>query len=383
MPNTDFRFFPETPTRPVRPPGCAPALGGSGGLDSSRKPSLLKQPTHHGFPSFSSLGNTDHRRGPAAATSAGSMRISSSGSHFLRSLTGAKDDDEHDDHPTRVRSSTSSRVPGGMLSAALSDDDEHNNHDDNQRPTLFAPELESPPPSRKFDFPSTPAEEDEDVYGFGDFGQVFVTEEDLDRARQKLSEEEVITPEQSIAKMLDTMRLWSVVEADEEDGECLEQAEGAEIFTDAALCFNFVELGRGALLVDSRDRVVWRGELLALGENTSIYNAPTATPLKRESRTLRWKSTQLTDVRVKDVAGADAKAILALTVSEEHFVQFAFPAGQLDVASACADAIRDAQKRSSVPTIPVSPLLSDGNRVEEATPAQVPAPQTPAPRRLW
>ncbi|KAJ3157681.1 hypothetical protein HDU89_000057 [Geranomyces variabilis] len=382
MSNTDFRFFPETPTRPARPPGCAPGLGGGGGVDSSRKPSLLKQPTHHGFPSFA-LGATDYRCGPAGAASAASTRISSSGSHFLRSLSGAKDDDEDDNDLSHARSS--SRAPGGMLGAALSDDDNNNDnrHDDNhRRPTIFAAGIESPLPARKFGFPSsTPAEEDEDVYGFGDFGQVFVTEEDLDRARQKLSEEEAITPEQSVAKMLDTLRLWSVVAKDEED-EVHPKQDDAMTFADAALCFNFVELGRGALLVDFRDRVVWHGELLALGGDHSASEVPSTTPLKREPRTLRWQPSQLTDVRVKDV-GADEKPVIALTVSEEHFVQFAFAEGQQSVANACAEAIRGVQKRSSVPAVPTLPVLSIEDRAEAAVAPPVPTPHTPAPRKLW
>ncbi|KAJ3162402.1 hypothetical protein HDU86_004882 [Geranomyces michiganensis] len=373
MPNTDFRFFPETPTRLVRPPGCA-------AVNSSRKQPSLLNPTQRGFPRFSA---PDRRAATDWSSSSSSFQpplqlSNSSASTYLRSLDGVKNDgDGDDDAPRAANSSSSVRTPGGVLGAAASARDGDDNGD-HQRSSLFAPAIESPPRERKFAFPSTPAEEDEDIYGFGDFGQVFVTEEDLDRARQKLSEEEVITPEQNIAQMLNTLQQWTV-ECDVND-----EQQDSSAFSDVALCFNFIELGRGALLVDSEhDHVVWRGDVLALNESVSTpletESPPTAGTalIRRESRTLRWPSSQMTDVRAKDVT--DEKPVVAFTVSEEHFLQFAFSDGQMAVARSCADAIRSAQK------VCAERMLATPSTSLQLSPRSNPpsAAETPAPRKLW
>ncbi|KAI8915178.1 hypothetical protein DFJ77DRAFT_358779 [Powellomyces hirtus] len=181
MNGSEFRFHSATPPR---------RFDGSNQLSS-------------GFPTFSFEQLSDSR-----------FTSSSSGLTPSAQHTGGPGRSDFDF--LRTENEISAASPGGLIGALdLDCDEEH--------------AIEAPP--RKFAIPVATA--DEDVFGFGDFGQVFVTEEDLDKAREKLSEDEVITPEQTVEHMLNVLQQW-VTEQQTNDSP-----HDTSAFANVAICYNF------------------------------------------------------------------------------------------------------------------------------------------------
>ncbi|TPX58482.1 hypothetical protein SpCBS45565_g07985 [Spizellomyces sp. 'palustris'] len=228
------------------------------------------------------------------------------------------------------------------------------------------PAIEEP----QYTFPTSAT--NDDVFGLGDFRNVFVTDEDLEKAREKLPEEDIKTPEQSIREMVGQLQTWEASRPDME-----EDATEESKFESASICFHFIELGLGKVVVSS-DALYWLGDLLIPDLiRSDRHPDSTSVPVHRERHCLSWKYDILSDVRYKSVP--EDKALVNFTISDEHFIQFSF----VDeiVAQQCTQRITQQQR----PTGQTGIL----NRVENAAEIEIsPAraslePQTPAPRRVW
>ncbi|KAJ3012999.1 hypothetical protein HKX48_005974 [Thoreauomyces humboldtii] len=211
--------------------------------------------------------------------------------------------------------------------------------------------------NRKFDFLAS-AEDSEDIFGLGDFGQVFVTEEDLDKAREKLPEDEIVSAEDSIRKVLAVLDQWKILNA----SIVMKGSSSTTAFRHCSLYSNYIEVGKGDLIVGEKT-VSWTGGLLAVpdaivGTPTSLEANSTSIPIETPDQTLRWRADQLTDVRSKDVQ--DARPIVTFTVDEEYFLQLVFPEGDLSCATNCVDAIRTQQRSQRQPDSSAAVRL-DGN----------------------
>ncbi|KNC97041.1 uncharacterized protein SPPG_07439 [Spizellomyces punctatus DAOM BR117] len=222
----------------------------------------------------------------------------------------------------------------------------------------------------QYTFPTSAT--NDDVFGLGDFRNVFVTDEDLERAREKLPEEDIKTPEQSIREMVAQLQVWEASRPDVE-----EDATEESKFESASICFNFIELGFGKVIVSS-DGLYWLGDLLIPDLMRSDgHPDSTSVPVHRERHCLSWKYDILSDVRYKSVP--EDKALVNFTVSDEHFIQFSF-VNEI-VAQQCTQRIAEQQRHTGPTEIP--------DRVENVTESEIsPAttslvPQTPAPRRVW
>ncbi|KAI8820181.1 uncharacterized protein EV422DRAFT_81866 [Fimicolochytrium jonesii] len=172
----------------------------------------------------------------------------------------------------------------------------------------------------KFEFPID-TQTTEDVFGLGDFQEVFVTEEDLDKAREKLSEEEAKTPEQSISEILHTLQRWCVQDEKAENGKDSSDEEPVTIFADVVICYNFIELSCGLVRLHE-SRLSWHGILpsasqLMKNAGPIVAGKPT---------TISWSRALLTDIRFKNLS--DGKPLLMFTVEETHFLQLCFKEGK-------------------------------------------------------
>ncbi|KAJ3085625.1 hypothetical protein HK102_013980, partial [Quaeritorhiza haematococci] len=187
---------------------------------------------------------------------------------------------------------------------------------------------------------------DEEVLGFGSFGDVFITEEDLKKAREKLDEEDVVTNEERVMALLRDLReKWTssqdleqilINEADAERPDDAGAGLPSLVGEGISLCSNFVILGIGRLTVYSTN-LYWHGTLL----NTHALDAPNNNNPKEtndeqqqrhdqiehtETTLLGFPYDQLSDVRAKQVSEDEGdRTLLLMTVSENQFLQFSFP----------------------------------------------------------
>ncbi|KAJ3040680.1 hypothetical protein HDV00_010573 [Rhizophlyctis rosea] len=148
----------------------------------------------------------------------------------------------------------------------------------------------------------------EDVFGLGSYEKVFVTEEDLAKAKEKLPEDEVRTPEETVADMIEKLRRW-----------CIEAlAPNPPIATtDCNLCFNFVELGKGSLRV-YQNAISWQGDIII---RTDSNTSPTSQRFN-QTATYKFPLDTLTDIQPKVVTGTPP--MLKVTLAETIFLQFTF-----------------------------------------------------------
>ncbi|KAJ3062579.1 hypothetical protein HDU98_001536 [Podochytrium sp. JEL0797] len=182
--------------------------------------------------------------------------------------------------------------------------------------------------------PPPPAEASVDVFGFGSFSDVFITEEDLKAARDKLPETEVKTNQEMLSDTLTRLNRWKLRVEPGLGGRELESSS-REFMNEpnVSICCDFIILGTGSLSA-TPTRLEWSGilpppETLCPGFTTTVATTIT---------TLEWPLTILSDVRTKHAPKSDDNniaesgvdndlTVLMLKVEEENcglFVQFRF-----------------------------------------------------------
>ncbi|KAI8833220.1 hypothetical protein BC829DRAFT_494060 [Chytridium lagenaria] len=230
---------------------------------------------------------------------------------------------------------------------------------------LLSPAAELTANSLSWPHPSSPsphqdlgAAQDDDALGFGSFESVFITEKDLERAKEKLPEDEHKTAEESFHDVIAKLSSFHIT------GPIT--LENRELFSNAILCCDFVELSRGRLEV-GKDAMLWTGI------------TPTFSTQSKE--TDEWQlyilSENITNVRTKQVAEPSEKTLecstaVMLTINETIFVQFLFDA---DRASACFKAIlaRKGQDSNLDGTIHPDTSLASGQPLFTSTSVASPA----------
>ncbi|KAJ3293064.1 hypothetical protein HK104_004760 [Borealophlyctis nickersoniae] len=143
----------------------------------------------------------------------------------------------------------------------------------------------------------------------------------LKKAQEKLSQDEVKTPSQAVAEMIDALQQWCVE-------ECLPSEDVSDSFPSVVLCFNFVELGVGTLTL-APSGFEWTGPFVMPKGSTETPEHQRAENADNKPASFRFPRGILTDVRPKVLAGE--RSMLMLTVAETIFLQFAFAPG-----SSCA-----------------------------------------------
>ncbi|KAJ3406965.1 hypothetical protein HDV05_005685 [Chytridiales sp. JEL 0842] len=121
-----------------------------------------------------------------------------------------------------------------------------------------------------------------DVFGFGSFVDVFITEQDLERAKEKqLPEDELKTPETTIRELFNELLEFSTI-----DPVFCEPKETVEGVT---LCNNFVTLGKGQISL-SAEGLIFKGELHSTNtEKTLLFSFKTISDLRiKEIQEAEW-----------------------------------------------------------------------------------------------
>ncbi|KAJ3331965.1 hypothetical protein HDU76_001693 [Blyttiomyces sp. JEL0837] len=178
--------------------------------------------------------------------------------------------------------------------------------------------------------------------GFGSFEELFVTEEDLHKAQQKLEDEKVKSAEQAFSELVDRLLKFKVDM--ESHGDIVLDCES---FQNVYICNNFVTLGKGSLHIGT-DAVTWTGYLNAVAGPTE--NASTTSV---DIIILKFNSSQLHDIRVKVVQSGDAHGVtesgdddnavvkaVMMTVNEDTFVQFLFGGESSSMAERCQQGLK-------------------------------------------
>ncbi|KAJ3245923.1 hypothetical protein HDU78_008259 [Chytriomyces hyalinus] len=133
----------------------------------------------------------------------------------------------------------------------------------------------------------SPSAEDPDTFGFGSFSDVFITEQDLERAQEKLGESNVRTNSDIVLEALQKVSTSAVAE-----DSIVRLTPSTEILfsANAALCSDFLIVGRGRISIADM-HITWTGKLISLD-----------IPMNTCETVLQWPVAQWKDVRQKTVS---------------------------------------------------------------------------------
>ncbi|KAJ1554050.1 hypothetical protein HK096_005216, partial [Nowakowskiella sp. JEL0078] len=141
---------------------------------------------------------------------------------------------------------------------------------------------------------------EEEYFGFGSFSDMFITEEDLKRAQEKLPEEEIKTSQETMSDYQNKLDPFIIPKTS------AIQESAVHFFTGVILAYNHISMGIGTLLI-STGHLCWLGTLLCLQNRQEIA--------------LQFPFSQLSDVREKTM---DDEARISVTVKDTMFLQFLF-----------------------------------------------------------
>ncbi|KAI9350898.1 hypothetical protein BDR26DRAFT_851724 [Obelidium mucronatum] len=136
-----------------------------------------------------------------------------------------------------------------------------------------------------------------DVFGFGSFSDVFITDQDLEAAKEKLPESEIKSNQEMLNETLDRLLEWEVVLQEEINSQASTVKESS-VLNDTGndsvlLCVNYIALGTGCLSF-SFPYLRWTG-------NLPIRSAQGV----KNRCVLEWNRNALSDVRIKTLDDAE------------------------------------------------------------------------------
>ncbi|KAI8835807.1 hypothetical protein BJ741DRAFT_607000 [Chytriomyces cf. hyalinus JEL632] len=207
--------------------------------------------------------------------------------------------------------------------------------------------------------------EDPDTFGFGSFSDVFITEQDLERAQEKLGESNVRTNSDIVLEALQKVSTSAVAE-----DSIVRLTPSTEILfsANAALCSDFLIIGRGRISIADM-HITWTGKLISLDNSMSTCET-----------VLQWPVAQWKDVRQKTVSvtaqqdggqdtkmsedtddGEDEQPILLISTDSRLFgrvsLQFQFDfSWQSDE---CLETVHRIQQESQLPVASQDDTVSD------------------------
>ena len=145
----------------------------------------------------------------------------------------------------------------------------------------------------------------DDIFGLGAFDDVFITEQDLERAKDKLEQEgessHSATPLEMTEQHVQTVLRWSLNFPDRP------LSSNGTPFSSVRLCYNFVVIGLGEAQITPRG-LHWCGRL---------YGRPLL-----QNDVLNWPLSELEQVRTKFLN--DEPPLLLFTLDKAHFLQMLF-----------------------------------------------------------
>ncbi|KAK9729661.1 hypothetical protein K7432_000069 [Basidiobolus ranarum] len=210
----------------------------------------------------------------------------------------------------------------------------------------------------------------EDSFGLGSFDDVFITEEDLEKAREKLAEDQVKTNEQVWFEHLEN--LLTVGKNNTETHLNVKHS-----FEGVSICSNYITLGYGNLNI-CQNGLKWEGKLISRGKaKESQVDSSTPTRLDNEMLTFGFEVT--TDIRYKSLP--DDHPTILFTIGEDKFFQFLFKKGEEKKAENFADLIKaargDFNTRNTPARVTKSANLNSMSNSEDAKGSSNPLPKSP------
>eukprot|EP01135_Chromosphaera_perkinsii_P000308 Nk52_evm77s62 gene=Nk52_evmTU77s62 len=151
---------------------------------------------------------------------------------------------------------------------------------------------------------------EDDVFGFGGFKEVFVTEEDLEKAKEKLHEDDVKSME-DILRDIKRDLLPAIVE-EYEWNTLKELVNSGSVCNSVQFSVNGQPFALGRISHDEE-------ELYFCGNSFSFNSNSEDESASQELIALKFSITQLTDIRLKDVLST---CVLNTTYRETLFLEF-------------------------------------------------------------
>ncbi|KAI8808670.1 hypothetical protein BJ742DRAFT_808254 [Cladochytrium replicatum] len=178
---------------------------------------------------------------------------------------------------------------------------------------------------------------EEDLFGFGKFENVFVTDADLDRAAHKLEDVEK-SPQETIRELIDHLTRWKIEQT---------QSVSGTSFGPLSLCSRFIAIGYGNVTV-GENTLFWIGEVVGMHEKQ--MNNTEQSETEENKFALGFPYQMIGDVKTKEQAGNDPSHV-QLSLGDSTFLQIAFGPGTHDQMETCAKAIVDARTAANAKRI--------------------------------
>ncbi|ORY05647.1 hypothetical protein K493DRAFT_333464 [Basidiobolus meristosporus CBS 931.73] len=223
-----------------------------------------------------------------------------------------------------------------------------------ERKSLFKAQV--PEPEVKSNAATNGRNGPEDSFGLGSFDDVFITEEDLEKAREKLAEDQVKTNEQVWSEHLE-----SLLAIGKNNTDSTWQFNAEQAFEEISICSNYITLGHGKLNI-CQDGIRWEGELLSADKaKETLSSQPSTLSITRlDNEILTFGFDVTTDIRHKCLP--DDQPTILVTIGESRFLQFLFKRGDEKDAEHFVGLVKAAQQEfntrnvsaNSQPTIPTA-----------------------------
>ncbi|KAG5463583.1 MAG: hypothetical protein BJ554DRAFT_6300 [Olpidium bornovanus] len=192
-----------------------------------------------------------------------------------------------------------------------------------------------------------------DAFGLGSFDQVFITEQDLDRAREKLLEDERRSPAEAMAISLEKLKAASRTGCEESlaerDAADLAASRESPIYEQVAICCDWVTLGIGSMsFCGVTEAIRWRGLVSQVLQHGPVD--------------LTFWRTDVSDIRVKRLS--DEQPRILVTLRRENaadlFVQSEFAESDVDSIEGCIERFTRRTNLGSLPSEVTPANESDG-----------------------
>lgn len=137
-------------------------------------------------------------------------------------------------------------------------------------------------------------ESNSDIFGLGGFGELFITDEEIEQAKKKLGDSEAKSADETLQELINTLSSWKVMP---NSSSSLGSGLSVEI------CVNYFVLGRG--MISTHETLLqWEGYI----------------GLSCDFSRFKWRKDDLSDVRIKHIS--ENEAYLLMTVESHIFIQF-------------------------------------------------------------